>query len=158
MELNPAIPLHALDAEILIRLGVAALIGLLLGLDRELRGNPAGLRTHGLVCFTAAVMTVSVIALFEQMDAEGSRMDPLRIVEGAAGFAGIVAAGLIVVSGGKVKNLTTAVHLWLASVVGIACGAGQWPLVGMAALVGFVMLTVLGVAERRWFPDEDDRG
>ena len=58
MHLNPAIPLHALDVEILTRLGIAAVLGLLLGLDRELRGNSAGLRTHGLVCFSAALMTV----------------------------------------------------------------------------------------------------
>ena len=58
-------------------------------------------------------------------------------------------------SKGEVKNLTTAAHLWLAAVVGIACGAAQWPLVVIAAVISVVMLTLLGFVERRWFPDED---
>ncbi len=150
MTLNPATPIDSLDTEVLMRLGIAALIGLALGLDRELRGHSAGLRTHGLVCFTAAAMTVSILALYGQLDSDGSKMDPLRIFEGAGAFIGIVAAGLIVVSKGEVHNLTTAVHLWLAAVIGIACGAAQWPLVAVAALIGFIMLSVLGYIENRW--------
>jgi putative Mg2+ transporter-C (MgtC) family protein len=77
-------------------------------------------------------------------------MDPLRVMEGAGAFIGIIAAGLIVVSGGKVHNMTTAVHMWLAAMIGIACGAGQWPLVAVAVLVGVVMMTLLRLAEKRW--------
>lgn len=150
MELNPSTPLHWIDAEVLLRLGVAAVLGLLLGLDRELRDHAAGLRTHGLICFSAAVMTVSIIALYEQLDGEHSKLDPLRLFEGAGAFVGIVAAGLIVVSKGEVHNLTTAVHIWLATVIGIACGAAQWPLVLVASLVAVIMMTVLRVVEDRW--------
>jgi putative Mg2+ transporter-C (MgtC) family protein len=153
MELNEATPLHWIDAEVLMRLGVAAVLGLLLGIDRELKGNSAGLRTHGLICFSAAVMTVSSIALYHQLGRGNPEagMDPLRIFEGAGAFVGIIAAGLIVVSKGEVHNLTTAAHIWLATVIGIACGAGQWPLVLVAALVAIVMITLLAIAERRWF-------
>ena len=49
MELNPPMPLEALDADLLLRLAVPAALGLLLGLDRELRGHAAGMRTHGLI-------------------------------------------------------------------------------------------------------------
>ncbi len=150
MQLNADTPLHWIDDTVLLRLGAAALLGLLLGLDRELKGHSAGLRTHGLICFSAAVMTVCAIALFYQLGPEGSRMDPLRIFEGAGAFVGIIAAGLIVISKGEVHNLTTAVHIWLATVIGIACGAGQWPLVMMASLVAVIMLTLLAVVERRW--------
>ena len=152
MPLNPATPLHWIDGEVLLRLGIAALLGLVLGLDRELKGHAAGLRTHGLVCFSAAVMTVCAIALYNQLAQGQSRMDPLRVFEGAGAFVGIIAAGLIVVSKGEVHNLTTAVHMWLAAVIGIACGAGQWPLVLVAALVAIVMMTVLRIVERRWLP------
>lgn len=155
MQLNPAIPLHALDVEVLTRLGVAAVLGLLLGLDRELRGHAAGLRTHGLICFTAALMTVVMLGLYHQLADGSSRMDPLRVMEGAGAFVGIIAAGLIVTSGGKVKNLTTAVHMWLAVMIGIACGAAQWPLVAVAVLVGVVMLTVLRIVEKRWLEPSD---
>lgn len=158
MQLNPAIPLHALDMEILTRLGAAALLGLLLGLDRELRGHPAGLRTHGLICFSAAVMTVTMLGLYMQLAHAQSRMDPLRVMEGAGAFVGIIAAGLIVVSRGKVHNLTTAVHMWLAAMIGIACGAAQWPLVAVATLVAVVMMTLLRLVEKRWLDPWHARG
>jgi len=154
LDLNPATAIHEIDVEVLSRLAVAALVGLLLGLDRELRGHSAGLRTHGLICFATAAMTVSMTALYRQFEGQG--MDPLRIFEATGAFIGIVGAGLIVFSRGRVKNLTTAAHLWLAAVAGIACGAGQWPLVAMAAAVSAVMLTLLGWVEKRWGTYDDD--
>ena len=154
MDLNPATAIHEIDYEVLLRLSVAALTGLLLGLDRELRGHSAGLRTHGLICFATAAMTVSMIALYRQFG--GAGLDPLRIFEATGAFIGIVGAGLIVFSRGRVKNLTTAAHLWLAAVAGIACGAGQWPLVAMAAAVSVVMLTLLRFVEKRMGTYDDD--
>ena len=154
MELNPATPLHAIDVEVLLRLSVAALVGLLLGLDRELRGHAAGLRTHGIICFAAAAMTVSILALHRQLG--GEHMDPLRVFEATGAFIGIIGAGLIVFSKGQVRNLTTAAHLWLAAVAGVACGAGQWPLVAMAAAVSLVMLTLVAFVEKRMGTYNDD--
>jgi putative Mg2+ transporter-C (MgtC) family protein len=153
MELNPPILIHWLDFDLLVRLCVAAVLGLALGLDREIRGLAAGMRTHGLICFSAAAMTVSIIALHGQL--HGQRMDPLRLYEATGSFIGIIGAGLIVFSKGEVKNLTTAANLWLAAVIGIACGAGQWPLVAICAVISVIMLTVLRAVERRYFPDED---
>ena len=153
MELNPPILVQWIDYDLALRLGMAAVLGLLLGLDRELRGHAAGLRTHGLICFAAAAMTVSIIALYLELG--GARMDPLRIYEATGAFIGIIGAGLIVFSRGRVKNLTTAAHLWLTAVIGIACGAGQWPLVVIGAAISILMLTVLGLVERRFRPDDD---
>ena len=153
MDLNPPVLIHWFDTDLLLRLGTAAVLGLLLGLDREVRGHDAGLRTHGLICFAAAAMTVSVIALYLQL--EGERMDPLRIFEATGAFIGIIGAGLIVFSKGEVKNLTTAAHLWLTAVIGIACGAAQWPLVVICTLISLLMLTVVGVVERVAFPSQD---
>ena len=150
MDLNPHIPLGAIDGDIVLRLGVAAIIGLLLGLDREMRGHAAGLRTHGLICVASAALTVSALSLYNQL--EGQRMDVLRIYEGTGTFIGIIGAGLIVFSKGKVHNLTTAAHLMLAAVIGIACGAGQWPLVAIAFAIGVVMLSLLRAVER-FFPE-----
>jgi len=150
MELNPPIVIFELDWDLVLRLGMAAVLGLLLGLDREIRGHPAGLRTHGLICFAAAAMTVAILALYLQLD--GARMDPLRIFEATGAFIGIIGAGLIVFSKGEVKNLTTAAHLWLTAVIVIACGAAQWPLVVICTLISLLMLTVVGVVERLVFP------
>lgn len=154
MELNDPVLIPWIDWDLFSRLAAAAVLGLILGLDRELRGHAAGMRTHALICFSAAAMTVSVIALYGQLD--GDRMDPLRVFEATGAFIGIIGAGLIVFSKGQVKNLTTAAHLWLVAVVGIACGAGQWPLVAIGIGVSLVLLTVLWFVERRFFPDTEN--
>jgi putative Mg2+ transporter-C (MgtC) family protein len=156
MDLNDPVLVHWIDWDLLTRLGVAAILGLILGLDREVRGHAAGLRTHGLICFSAAAMTVSIIALYNQLG--GVRMDPLRVFEATGAFIGIIGAGLIVFSKGQVKNLTTAAHLWLVAVVGIACGAGQWPLVAVGIGVSLILLTVLWFVEKRYFPDTETEG
>lgn len=153
MPLNDPTLIQWIDLDLAVRLGVAAVLGLLLGLDREMRGIAAGMRTHGIICFSAAAMTVSIISLYLELG--GVRMDPLRIYEATGAFIGIIGAGLIVFSKGQVKNLTTAAHLWLAAVIGIACGAAQWPLVAIGAAISVVMLTLLRLIERRFFPDED---
>lgn len=160
MELNPPTLEGWYNLDLLTRLGIAAILGLLLGIDREWTDHAAGLRTHGLICFASAAMTVAILAIYFQLD--GDQIDPLRIFEAIASFIGIIAAGLIVFNRGEVKNLTTAAHLCLTAVVGIACGAALWPLVGIAAVISVVMLTALKFAERRWFPtskgDGDGKG
>lgn len=145
MELNAPTLAGWLDFDLLSRLGIASCLGLLLGLDRELRGHAAGLRTHGIVCFTASAMTISAIGLWNSTDA--GRLDLLRIYEATGAFIGIIGAGLIVFSRGQVHNLTTAAHLWLAATIGIAAGAGQWPLVVIASIISLVMLTLLRFVE-----------
>lgn len=147
IELNDPVPLGAISGDLMLRLGLAAGLGVLLGLDRELRGRAAGLRTHGLICLAASAMTVSAIALFGTMNMPNA--DPLRLYEAAGAFVGIIGAGLIVFNKGEVHNLTTAAHLFLTAVIGIACGAGQWPLVAIAAPIGLVLLTLLRIAERK---------
>ncbi|MEW9855283.1 MgtC/SapB family protein [Novosphingobium sp. M1R2S20] len=148
MRLNAPVPVDAIDADLLSRLGFAAVVGMLLGLDREVRGHAAGLRTHGIVCVAAAAMTVSILSLYHQLD--GDRMDPLRVFEGTGAFVGFIGAGLIVFSRGRVHNLTTAAHVWFTAVIGIACGAGQWPLVLTGSVISVALLTLLYFVERRW--------
>jgi putative Mg2+ transporter-C (MgtC) family protein len=155
MELNPSILIFSIDYDLVLRLATAAVLGLLLGIDRELRGFDAGLRTHGLVCFAGAAMTVSMIALYHQLP--GERVDPLRIFEATGAFVGLLGAALVVFNKGELKNLTTAAHLWLTAVIGIACGAAQWPLVVIGTLISLLTLTVVGVIERIVFRDRDTR-
>ncbi|MXO75785.1 MgtC/SapB family protein [Altererythrobacter aerius] len=154
MVLNDPILVHWMDFDLLARMGIAAIIGLALGLDRELRGHAAGLRTHGLVCFSAAALTASMIALHKQMGTG----DTLRMFEATGSFIGIIGAGLIVFSKGQIRNLTTAANLWLVAVIGIACGAGQWPLVTIGVGVSLLMMTVLWFVESRFFPETERNG
>jgi putative Mg2+ transporter-C (MgtC) family protein len=144
MELNQPLWFEAIDAQILLRLGIATLVGLALGLDRELKGYDAGLRTHGLVALSAALMTVIAIALYYQLGGPQSRIDPLRVIEGMA-----AAIGLIIVRGGEVRNLTTAAHIWLTAGIGIASGAGYFAVVLIAAGLAFILLVLLRTVERR---------
>lgn len=129
--------------EIALRLGAATVIGLAFGLDREMRGHEAGLRTHALVALSSAMIVVSALLLFEEHRGENAQPDPLRAIEGLAQAVGFIAAGLIFVRGDKVKNLTTAANIWLCAAVGIACGAGQVPVVIIGTLLGLTVLIVL---------------
>lgn len=155
MELNDALWLETIDAQVLLRLGVATLVGLVLGLDRELKGYDAGLRTHGLVALSASLMTVVAIALYYQLGGPQSRIDPLRVIEGMAAAVGIIAAGLIIVKGGEVRNLTTAAHIWLTAAIGIASGAGYFAVVLIGAALALVLLVLLRFVERR-LPEVED--
>ena len=156
MELNPAMPLGALGADIMARLLIGTGVGLLLGIEREVKGFDAGLRTHGFVALSAALMTVTALTLFYQMGGPASRLDPLRVIEGMAAAIGIIAAGLIIVRGDNVKNLTSAAHIWLTATLGIASGAGFYPIVLVGAIIALVLLIMVGAAEK-WLP-RSDRG
>lgn len=135
--------------EMVTRLGCAVFVGLVLGLDRELHGIPAGLRTHALVALSAAAITLSALLLHDTLDADGrTRTDPLRVVQGLAQAIGFIAAGVIFVSRGKVLNVTSAANVWLAAAMGIAAGAGQYLLVGIATALGLFVLIAVRMAER----------
>ncbi|WNO54455.1 MgtC/SapB family protein [Stakelama saccharophila] len=145
-----------------LRLGLATLVGAALGFDREVRGHAAGIRTHAMVALSSAVITVSALLIFTELRGSHAQPDPLRVVQGLAQAIGFIAAGLIFVRGNAVHNLTTAANIWLATAVGIACGAGQLVLVVLAALFGLLLTTALQIA-KRWIPmvrsdgaDEED--
>ena len=141
--------------DIALRLGAATAIGLAFGFDREMRGHEAGLRTHALAALSSAMIVISALMLFEEHRGENAQPDPLRAIEGLAQAVGFIAAGLIFVRGDKVKNLTTAANIWLCAAVGIACGAGQVPLVVIGTLLGLAVLIVLRVLYRV-VPDAQD--
>ncbi len=143
--------------EMFLRLGLAVLIGFLLGLDREMRGVDAGIRTHSLVALSSAMIMVSSLLLFDQLRDEGSAPDPLRAIQGLSQAIGFIAAGMIFVRGGAVRNMTTAANIWIASAVGIACGAGQYLLVLVGAGLALVLLTLIKLFER-WLPAQKETG
>lgn len=132
------------------------LAGLLLGIDREVRDHPAGMRTHAIMCFAAALITLSALALYYQLGGEDSRADPLRVIEGTAAMAGVIGGALIVFSKGEVKNLTTAAHIWLAAAIGIAFGAGLYPLAVVGTVVSVLLLSVFHWIGRKTFGEDRD--
>lgn len=128
----------------LARLGLATILGLALGFERERQGHDAGLRTHGLVALSSAMLTLSAIELVEEYG-EG---DPVRVVQGLAQAIGFIAGGLIFVKGGDVRNMTTAASLWMAAAVGITAGAGQYVLVLAGTVLALLLLSSVLLLER----------
>jgi putative Mg2+ transporter-C (MgtC) family protein len=139
--------------EILLRLGIAAALGLLLGLDRELRGHDAGIRTHALVSLSSAMIMVSSLILYAQLRSAEFAPDPLRSIQGLSQAIGFIAAGMIFVRRGNVVNMTTAANIWIAAAIGIACGCGQYRVVAVGAALAILLLVVVRAIER-WLPGE----
>jgi putative Mg2+ transporter-C (MgtC) family protein len=143
--------------EMALRLAMACLFGMVLGLDREVRGKSAGLRTHMLVALSSAATTLVTLEIFETLKAAGhTDMDPLRIVQGLAQAIGFICAGVIIQSRGDVHGLTTAVNIWLCSAIGVAAGAGLHALALLATVFAAVVLTGMHFVEKWLF--RHDRG
>ncbi|WP_366657750.1 MgtC/SapB family protein [Fodinicurvata sp. EGI_FJ10296] len=135
--------------EIVLRLSLAVVAGLILGLDRELRGISAGIRTHALVSLSSAVITLSALMLYAEIrQLEGdSDPDPLRAIQGLAQAIGFIGAGTIFFARGDVHNLTSAANIWMAAAVGIVAGSGQLSLGAVAVAFTVVIVTVVRVIE-----------
>jgi len=135
---------------VVVRLLVAIALGALLGFDREILSRPAGIRTHILVSLAAATFTVITFELIERARVEGApNADPIRIIEAVTAGVAFLAAGAIIQARGKVHGVTTGAGLWLAGAVGTACGVGAYSIAILAAVFGFLVLTVLRWAENK---------
>jgi putative Mg2+ transporter-C (MgtC) family protein len=110
-------------AEALLRLGVAAAIGVAIGFERELRGHLAGVGTHALVTLGAAMFTMAGAYGFADL-VSGAVSAPDRIAAQVASGIGFIGAGAILRIGLDVRGLTTAASLWLSAAAGVAIGAG----------------------------------
>jgi putative Mg2+ transporter-C (MgtC) family protein len=133
-------------SEILLRLGLACIFGMIIGIDREWRNKPAGLRTHMLVCLAAATFTilaVEISAAVASVKPESSA-DPVRIIEAVTAGVAFLGAGTIIQSRGNVQGVTTGASIWLAGAIGLACGAGYYVLAAVNVVLAIVILTVLG--------------
>ncbi len=119
------------------RVAVGAGLSALIGLEREMTGKPAGLRTHALVGLGASLFTVMSVEGFE------SGGDPSRVAAQIVTGIGFLGAGAIFRSGPLVQGLTTAAGLWAAAAVGLTAGAGHMAWAALATLVAFVVLSIL---------------
>jgi len=142
-----------LDLESLIKLGVATLLGGLVGLERELHGRPAGLRTNALVCMAAALLiVVSRSGALEGIGGSGVvnlNVDPARMAAGIVTGIGFLGAGAILrIRESLVRGLTTAATIWFVAAIGIAVGLGEWSISIAATTAALVLLFVFGRMER----------
>lgn len=125
---------------VLLALGPAAIIGL----ERELGNQPAGLRTHVLLGLGAVTFT---LAGLEIMD-----VSPSRVAAQVASGVGFLGAGVILQEGIRVRGLTTAASLWVTAALGVAAGSGAYVAVGAVTGVALIVLTALKWVEREALP------
>jgi putative Mg2+ transporter-C (MgtC) family protein len=132
--------------EVVLRLFAAALIGCCIGLDREVRRKPAGMRTHALVALGSALVTLVVV----RFDPRVEHVDAIsRAIQGIIAGVGFLGGGAILKSNGSemVQGLTTAASIWLVASLGIACGVGQWVAALIALAFALIILIVGGPVE-----------
>lgn len=134
--------------EILLRLGLAALAGTLLGIERERHGRAAGLRTTLLVCLAACIAMILSDGFYRQslaLDpmASGWHPDPARLAAGVLSGMGFLGAGVIIrESTHSIRGVTTAAALWFVTIIGLAFGAGE---IGIGLVATVMSLLILGV-------------
>ena len=144
--------------EIFVRLGAAALLGSLVGLNRELKNKSAGLRTHAMVSIGSALAALFALKhIGGPFDANALS----RVMQGILTGIGFLGAGVILRSqnGKHVHGLTTAATVWLVAMLGVGCGMGYWMPLIAAALCVFVILVFGGTLEKRfhqWFHPKRD--
>src|SRR5436305_5369256 len=130
-------------AEVLGRVALAAALGAVLGLERELRDREAGLRTHLLVSVGSALFTiVSAYGLKEFLTSGANvvRADPTRIAAQAVTGIGFLGAGAIIRQGLSIRGLTTAATLWVVAAIGLATGAGYYAGAVITTVVALIAL------------------
>lgn len=140
----------AFAGEIALRLVMATLVGAGIGLDRQLRHKPAGLKTHALVALGAALVIVVTASLSNLAQPNSDAV--ARAIQGIIAGVGFLGGGAILKSSDEmVHGLTTAASIWLVASLGIACGAGQWAAALIAVAIALVILIVGNAVERRLF-------
>ena len=125
---------------------VAALVGGLIGIEREYHDKSAGFRTMILIAVGSCLFTLLSLAL------GGAAGEPTRIAAAVVTGVGFLGAGVIIKDGSTIGGLTTAAAIWLVASLGMASGAGEFALVGAVTLLVLVVLWLLPPFER-WLDD-----
>jgi putative Mg2+ transporter-C (MgtC) family protein len=137
-----------------LRLLAAALLGAMLGFERERHDRPAGLRTYTLVALAACLFTLVTLEISRNATIDDKVVtDPIRVVNAVTSGVAFLAAGTIISQGRRVIGVTTGAGMWMAGAIGVACGAGYYP---AAALTCALTLGVL--AGLRFLEGKEDKG
>ncbi|WGD30246.1 MgtC/SapB family protein [Ancylobacter sp. WKF20] len=139
------------DVEALLRLLMAVACGMLIGINRDLRGKPTGMRTLGLVCMGAALISLTAVRV------EGMAEDPdamsrvvQGIIQGVMTGIGFLGAGVVLRNHRdlEIHGLTTAATVWVTAALGVACALASWHLIVLALVVTLVLLALVLPLER----------
>jgi putative Mg2+ transporter-C (MgtC) family protein len=143
--------------ETILRLVVAAVLGGLVGLERERLEWAAGMRTHALVSLGSALfMVVSIFGFSDILDERHVVLDPSRVAAQVASGIGFIGAGTIILRREVVKGLTTAASIWAVAAVGLAVGGGMYLAAGAATLLALALLVLAKPLKARLFPNRKE--
>ena len=138
------------EQEIVVRLAIASLLGMIVGFERERQNQPAGLRTHTILTIGSCLAMTISINLAMQFTPLVPNGDPARLAAQVVSGIGFLGAGAILRYGTSVKGLTTATSLWTTAMVGLAIGAGHF-FSGIATTgMLLVILVLLNIIEKKW--------
>ncbi|WP_322062738.1 MgtC/SapB family protein [Paraburkholderia sp. J63] len=137
--------------ELISRLVLAALLGSVIGIERERLSWAAGLRTHMLVCVgSALIMIVSAFGFADALGGEHVVLDPSRMAAQVVSGIGFLGAGSILLRGEIVRGLTTAASLWSVAAIGLAVGGGLYTAAIAATIIILIILAGIKPLERRF--------
>ena len=142
------------DIETGFRLAAATFLGGLIGLERERHGKEAGFRTYAIVCLGSALMMIVSVRIFEIYETT-ARVDPSRIAAQVVSGIGFLGAGAIIRFPEKIRGLTTAAGIWVASGIGLACGLGDYRAAVLTTVLTLFILIFFSYLNRKFFHGHD---
>jgi putative Mg2+ transporter-C (MgtC) family protein len=140
--------------EAALRLVLAIALGAVVGIDRELRHKPLGLRTNMLVALGAASFSLMALQLVDLLRDSPTivQIDPVRVMEAIVGAIGFLGAAAIIQGRFEIVGATTGASIWVVGALGMACGFGFYALAFTIGIAGVLVLTVLGYITHRLAP------
>ena len=145
----------ASEAELLLRVLLAALLGGAIGFDREVRRKPAGMRTHMLVAAGSALFYAAGVLILGEVVSTDLTGDVLRVPAAIVTGVGFLGAGAILRAGDRVTGLTTAAGIWVVAAIGLLAGAGFFVLAVGGTVIVLLIVNILSWLYGRFYPPED---
>ena len=133
---------------IILKLFIASILGISIGLERELTQKWAGIKTHALVCVGSCVFTILSIYGFSSFNSGTTAVDPTRIAAQIITGIGFIGGGTVLKHGSSVYGLTTAATLWIAASIGMAVGCGHYSLAVYTSISAILILVLIAKIEQ----------
>ena len=149
------------NPEILIKISMSLILGLIIGLEREMTNKTAGLRTHILICLGSTMFTIlSLHGFTTEVIQNGVRIvnDPARIAAQILTGIGFIGGGAVLHYGANVYGLTTAATIWVTASLGMAVGVGSYELAIITTVVTFLVLVVIRKFESGFLSNHINKG
>jgi putative Mg2+ transporter-C (MgtC) family protein len=146
------------DLDVVLRLAAAAVVGLVIGFNRDITHKALGMRTLALVALGAAVVTIAGMEYTGLDDAASQSRILQGIIQGVLTGIGFLGAGAILRDrqSQQVHGLTTAATVWVTAALGVACALGAWLPVAAGVALSILVLFVLARIEERFWPDRNE--